>query len=105
MNKIFRAILNYFIKGLLVVVPLGVAVMLIYWAVSGIDSALNLSGQIWTDPNTKKPTYIPGAGILSVTILILLAGILVTNVITDPIKRWLYRRHANSKCQHYCSTW
>ncbi|GAB3927376.1 DUF502 domain-containing protein [Mucilaginibacter myungsuensis] len=91
MNKIFRALLNYFIKGMLVVVPLGVAVMLIYWAVSGVDSALNLSDQIWTDPNTKKPMSIPGAGILSVTVLIMLAGILVTNVITDPIKRWFYR--------------
>lgn len=30
-------------------------------------------------------------GILNVVVIILIAGILVTNVVTDPIKRWFYR--------------
>lgn len=91
MNRIFRALLNYFFKGMLVVVPLGVAVLLIYWAVSGVDKALNLSDFFWIDPKTGKPVYIPGLGILSVVVVIMFAGILVTNVITDPIKRWFHR--------------
>ncbi len=90
MKKIFGALLRYFIKGLIVVVPIGAAVYLIYWAVSTLDSALNLSYILWT--NSKgKPIYIPGLGILNVLIVILIAGILVTNVITDPIKRWINR--------------
>ncbi|MDB4919170.1 DUF502 domain-containing protein [Mucilaginibacter sp.] len=91
MKQIARALLRYFIKGLLIVVPLGAAFLLIFWAVKSIDSALNLSDMLWTDPKTGKPVYIPGLGILNVLVIILIAGILVTNVVTDPIKRWFNR--------------
>lgn len=91
MKQLFRVLLRYFIKGLLIVVPLGAAFLLIFWAVKSIDDALNLSGMLWTDPKTGKPVYIPGLGILNVLVIILIAGILVTNVVTDPIKRWFYR--------------
>jgi len=91
MKKIARVLFNYFVKGLLVVVPMGAACLLIYWVVSGIDNALNLSDILWVNPKTHKPVYIPGLGILTVLVVVLIAGILVTNVITDPIKRWFYR--------------
>jgi uncharacterized membrane protein len=87
MKRIFGVLFNYFIKGLIVVVPVGAAAFLIYWAVSSLDSALNLSDILWTD-SKGKPIYIPGLGILNVLVIILIAGILVTNVITEPIKRW-----------------
>lgn len=90
MKRIAKALLNYFFKGLIVVVPLGAAAFLIFWAVSSIDNALNLSEILW--PGGKgKPTYIPGLGILNVIVVIMVAGILVTNVITDPIKGWFNR--------------
>ncbi|GAB3906880.1 DUF502 domain-containing protein [Mucilaginibacter boryungensis] len=91
LKRIARVLLRYFIKGMLVVVPLGAACLLIYWAVSGLDKALNLSDILVINPKTGKPVYVPGLGILSVIVLILIAGILVTNVITDPIKHWFYR--------------
>ncbi len=90
MRKIAKALLNYFIKGLLVVVPLGAAFLLIFWAVRSIDNALNLSAVLWTD-KAGKPIYIPGLGILNVLVVIFIAGILITNVVTDPIKRWFNR--------------
>jgi uncharacterized membrane protein len=90
MKKLFTIIFNYFIKGLIVVVPLGAAAFLIYWAVYKIDSALNLSGILLTD-SKGKPIYIPGLGIVNVLIVIIIVGILVTNVVTDPIKRWFNR--------------
>jgi len=90
MKKIAGALLNYFVKGLLIVVPLGAAFFLIYWAVSSIDNALNLSSAFVVD-SKGKPLYIPGLGILNVIILILIAGVLVTNVITQPIKQWFNR--------------
>ncbi len=90
MRKIVRVLLRYFVKGLLIVVPLGAAIFLIYWAVSSIDNALNLSDFLGTD-KAGKHIYIPGLGILNVLVLILIAGILVTNVITEPIKRWFNR--------------
>ena len=90
MKRLARALLNYFFKGLIVVVPLGAAAFLIFWAVSSLDNALNLSDILWTDSHGRH-RYIPGLGILNVFIVIMIAGILVTNVITDPIKRWFYR--------------
>src|SRR5579863_70546 len=90
MKRFIGALFRYFIKGIIVVVPVGAAVFLMYWGVFKLDSALNLSGFFLTD--TKgRPIYIPGLGILTVLILILIVGLLVTSVITDPIKRWLNR--------------
>ncbi|MVN91122.1 DUF502 domain-containing protein [Mucilaginibacter aquatilis] len=91
MNRFARALFNYFIKGMLVVVPLGVAIFLIVWAVAKLDSALNLSDVLWVNPKTGKGIYVPGLGILTVLTLIMVAGVLVTNVITDPIKHWFAR--------------
>ena len=71
--------------------PLGAAFMLIFWAVRSVDEALNLSDIIWPGSKTGKPLYIPGLGILNVLVVIFIAGLLVTNVITDPIKRWFNR--------------
>jgi uncharacterized membrane protein len=90
MKKLFGVIFNYFIKGLIVVMPVGITLYLMYWAVYKLDSALNLSGFFLTD-SKGKPIYIPGLGILNVLLVIIIVGILLTNVVTDPIKRWLNR--------------
>jgi uncharacterized membrane protein len=90
MNRIARAILNYFVKGLLIVVPLGAAFFLIFWAISTADNALNISSIIWVN-KSGKPVYIPGMGILTVLVFILLAGVIVTTIITEPIKAWFNR--------------
>lgn len=91
MNTLFKALINYFIKGILVVVPIGVAIFLVFWIISTLDQLLNLSGAIWVDAKTGEPMYIPGLGILTVVIIILLSGIIVTNLITEPIKLWFSR--------------
>ena len=90
MNRIVGALLRYFVKGLIIVVPIGAAFFIVYWGVSTIDKALNLSAVLWVD-KAGKPIYIPGLGILNVVVVIMVAGILVTNVVTDPIKRWFNR--------------
>ena len=88
MKRIFTALFNYFIKGLLVVLPLGAAFFLIFWAFSTVDSALNLSESIFVNPYSQEPLYIPGLGIISVLFVILLSGIIVTYFITEPIYNW-----------------
>jgi uncharacterized membrane protein len=88
MNRIFRALFNFFIKGLLIVVPLGLAGYLIYWAVFTVDNALNVSSFLLIN---GKHVYIPGLGILTVVLFLLLAGVIVTTIITDPIKQWFNR--------------
>ncbi len=91
MNRLIKVLINYFIKGLLVVVPLGAAVFLIYWCVSSLDALLNLSSLLRINTGGSTPKYIPGLGIVAVLLLILISGIIVTSVITDPIKRWFHR--------------
>lgn len=76
---------------MIVVIPLGAAIFLIVWTVAKIDTSLNMSGAIWVDPATGQPMYIPGLGILTVLLIILLAGIIVTNFITEPIRNWFIR--------------
>lgn len=89
MNNFVRVLIRYFAKGLLVVVPIGAAIFLMYWGVSTVDKALNLS-DLLVDKSGRH-LYIPGLGILNVIVVIMIAGILVTNVITDPIKHWFKR--------------
>ncbi|MBW4891569.1 DUF502 domain-containing protein [Mucilaginibacter sp. HMF5004] len=88
MNRIFRALINYFIKGFLIVIPLGVAIYLIFWAVASVDNALNVSNLLLIE---GKHIYIPGLGILLVLLVLLLSGIVVTSIITEPIKLWFNR--------------
>lgn len=88
LSKLIRAFLNYLIKGTLVVVPLAGAVFLIVWIVASVDSALNLTG-FFLEDETGHPLYIPGIGILTVILFLVVAGIVFTNFVTDPIKHWL----------------
>lgn len=88
LSKLIRAFLNYLIKGTLVVVPLAGAVFLIVWIVASVDSALNLTG-LFLEDETGHPLYIPGIGILTVILFLVVAGIVFTNFVTDPIKYWL----------------
>lgn len=90
MNRIIRALFNYMVRGALVIVPVAAAIFLIYWAFVKVDTALNLSDVIWVD-QTGKPIYIPGLGILTVLIILIVVGIVVTNFVTDPIKKWFAR--------------
>ena len=90
MNRIIKALFNYLVRGALVILPVAAALFFIYWAVSKLDYALNLSNVIWVD-QAGKPIYIPGLGILTVIILLIVVGIIVTNFVTEPIKKWVGR--------------
>ena len=90
MNKILKALVNYFVKGLLVIVPIGLTVYFLIWAVKSLDASLNLSDLLWTD-KSGEPHYIPGLGLLTVIVLIMLAGLFVTSFITQPIYNWMER--------------
>lgn len=91
MNKLFKILVNYFVKGILVVVPIGFAIYFVVWAVKALDATLNLSNFFWLNPQTGQPLYIPGLGIFTVLVLIMLAGVFVTSFITKPIYNWLER--------------
>lgn len=89
MRRVFNALLRYFAKGLLVILPMGAAILILLWAFSSLDSFLNFSDSFLVNPDTGKPLYIPGLGILSVIIMILFVGIIATYLITEPIYNWV----------------
>ena len=91
MNKVGKAILNYLIKGLLIVVPIAVSIFIVVWAVTTVDSWLNVNNILGVNPLTGESRNIPGLGLLTVLTIILLAGIFVTNLVTEPMYNWFQR--------------
>ncbi len=87
MKKTIRLLLSYLGKGILVVVPLAGALFVMVWAVTGIDSAINISPQFWQD-ESGQPMHVPGLGILTVVVALILVGMIFTNVVTEPIYNW-----------------
>lgn len=82
--------LYYLIKGALVVAPLAGAVFLIGWAVASLDNALNLTSHFLEDEQ-GRPLYIPGIGILTVIVGLVLVGVVFTTLVTEPISAWITR--------------
>lgn len=91
MNNIGRALLNYLIKGLLIVVPIALSVFIVVWAVTTVDSWLNINNFLGVNPITGANRNIPGLGLGLVITIILLAGIIVTNFVTEPMYNWFQR--------------
>ncbi|MES2653004.1 MAG: DUF502 domain-containing protein [Bacteroidota bacterium] len=91
MNRIGKALLNYLIKGLLIVVPVALSVFIVVWAVTTVDSWLNINNILGVDPKTGANRNIPGLGLGLVLTIILIAGIFVTNFVTEPMYSWFKR--------------
>ncbi|KGE13234.1 DUF502 domain-containing protein [Sphingobacterium deserti] len=89
-KKVSQKLLYYLIKGALVVVPVAGAVFLIIWAVAAVDNTLNLTSHFLQDEQ-GHPLYIPGIGILTVMCMLILVGLIFTNLVTEPIRAWLKR--------------
>ncbi len=63
MNKVGRALLNYLIKGLLIVLPISLSVYIVIWGVTTVDSWLNVNNILGVDPRTGASRNIPGLGL------------------------------------------
>jgi uncharacterized membrane protein len=94
MNKIGKVLLNYLIKGLLIVVPIALSIFIVVWAVTTVDSWLNINNILGVDPKTGESRNIPGLGLVLVLVIILIAGIFVTYFVTEPMYNW-FRRWLN----------
>ena len=91
MNRIGRALLNYLIKGLLIVLPIGLSVFIVIWAVTTVDSWVNVNNILGVNPVTGESQNIPGLGLVLVVGIILMAGIFVTYFVTEPMYNWFQR--------------
>jgi uncharacterized membrane protein len=91
MNRIGRAFVNYMIKGLLIVLPIALSVLIVVWGVTTVDSWLNVNNILGVDPRTGASRNIPGLGLVLVIAIILSAGIFVTYFVTEPMYNWFQR--------------
>lgn len=89
-KRFFQRLLYFLIKGTLVTVPVAGAIFLIIWIVASLDNALNIT-QHFLEDDQGHPLYIPGIGILTVIVLLILIGLIFTTLVTEPIKNWLSR--------------
>jgi uncharacterized membrane protein len=78
--KRFRTILkNYFLTGLLVILPIFITVYVIWYLIKAMDTVLKYIPAKYL-PETYTNIYIPGVGLILVVILILIVGILTRNM-------------------------
>lgn len=80
-GRLFRFRLkNYFLTGLLVVVPLGLTYLVVRWIVTLMDRMLgNLLPAAW-HPDQLLGVPLPGLGLIATLLLILLIGLLTANI-------------------------
>jgi len=71
--------------------PIALSIYIVIWAVTTVDSWLNVNNILGVDPRTGASRNIPGLGLALVVALILLAGIFVTNLVTEPMYNWFNR--------------
>lgn len=88
MNRIGRAFLNYLIKGLLVILPIALSIFIVIWAVTTVDSWLNVNNILGVDPRTGASRNIPGLGLALVVGIIFVTGVFVTYFVTEPMYIW-----------------
>lgn len=91
MNRIGGALLNYFMKGLLIVVPIALSIFIVVWSIATVDSWINVNNILGADPVTGNSRNIPGLGLMIVLAIIMLAGIFVTTLVTQPMYDWFQR--------------
>jgi uncharacterized membrane protein len=79
MNKTLKSLFGFFIKGLIIILPVYISIRLVVWGISSMDSVFNIG--------------IPGVGILIVLVTITILGYFVTIFVTEPIEamfdKWL----------------
>jgi len=78
-----RILFNYFLRGLLFIVPVFATIFIIYLLVNWANDIFNELLFSWL------PLHIPGLGLLTAILLIILLGFLVSRVVTQPFFNFL----------------
>lgn len=78
-SRPFRILVKYFFRGLIVVVPIAVTAIAVYWIFVEIDTWINLEPLL----NRK----VPGAGVVLTAVVITFVGFLASNFAT----RWMFQ--------------
>ena len=76
----FRKLVNYFLQGLLYIIPLGITIFILYALFGFVDGLLRSS------IHDLFGIYIPGLGLVIILFLITLLGFIGQTVIAQPVK-------------------
>ena len=78
---------RYFVTGLLLWVPLGITLYALTTIISTLDQSLMLLPASWR-PQAWLGMQIPGLGVVLMLAVILLSGVIMTNVIGQRLVQW-----------------
>ena len=80
MKRLRTSLKNYFLTGLLVILPIFITVKVILFLIRGMDAILKIIPVKYL-PETYLHIHIPGLGLIFVVILVLAAGLLTRNIV------------------------
>ncbi|MEE8299736.1 MAG: DUF502 domain-containing protein [Desulfatiglandales bacterium] len=86
MKRLRTDIKNYFLTGLLVILPIFITVYVILFLIRGMDAILKFIPVKYL-PDTYLPFHIPGLGLIFVVILVFAVGLLARNIVGRKIVR------------------
>ncbi|MFT6880586.1 MAG: putative membrane protein [Arcticibacterium sp.] len=79
MTRIAKSVLNYFIRGLIFIAPVGLTILLLYNAFNFVDNLITIE-------NTR---IVPGLGFLLVVGGTALIGFIFTRLLPNTIQNWI----------------
>ena len=80
MKRLRTSLKNYFLTGLLVILPVFITAYIIWFLIRAMDIVLKYVPAKYL-PDTYLPFHIPGIGLILVIIIILVVGILFRNLV------------------------
>ncbi len=86
MKRLRTNLKNYFLTGLLVILPIFITVYVILFLIRGMDAILKFIPVKYL-PDTYLPFHIPGLGLIFVVILVFAVGLLAKNIVGRKIVR------------------
>ncbi|UCH00312.1 MAG: DUF502 domain-containing protein [Deltaproteobacteria bacterium] len=86
MKRLRTSLKNYFLTGLLVILPIFITVKVILFLIRGMDAILKIIPAKYL-PDTYLQVHIPGLGLIFVVILVLAVGLLTKNIVGRKIVR------------------
>ena len=88
MKKLKKILKDYFLTGLIVIIPGYISVIIIVALIKKMDGIINLLPPKY-HPDTYLPFHIPGLGVIVTIFLIFLVGVIFANIIGKTILKFL----------------
>ncbi|MGR3812321.1 DUF502 domain-containing protein [Jiulongibacter sp. NS-SX5] len=92
MERLLKAFVNYFVRGLLFVAPVGFTILILYSAFDFVDSIFRVS---FASGTRNQEIVIPGLGFLLVIGITSLIGFVFSQLLPNTIQIWIENKIKN----------